>query len=135
MAILPDSSLWIALTRTRSPRTAKERVAPYVNHAESCLAEPVVFELLRSATDAETIQLTRYFETLPILASPANLWASGAELGRACRRKGLTAGSIDLLIAAIAIHHDAELVTFDADFARIAEISKLRVKVLQQPIP
>src|SRR5579871_2394580 len=106
MARLPDTSLWIALTRARSPRTLKALVAPFINDARACLAEPIIYELLRSATDTEAIQLTRYFQSLPVLASPENLWGAGAELGRACRRAGLSAGSIDLLIAAVAIHHD-----------------------------
>jgi predicted nucleic acid-binding protein len=77
--------------------------------------------------------LTQHFQTLPILASPDDLWTSGVALGRACRRAGLTAGSMDLLIAAVAIYHDAELVTFDADFQRIASVSALQVKFLKPP--
>ena len=133
MAMLPDTSLWIALTRDRSPRVLKALVAPYIDDPESCLAEPIVFEILRSATDVEAVRLTRHFQLLPLLASPSDLWNRGVELGRACRRAGLSVGSIDLLIAAIATHHQAELVTFDADFKRIAEISTLRVKLLKYP--
>ena len=70
----------------------------------------------------------------PPIEQPADA-SSGAELGRACRRSGITVGSIDLFIAAIAIHHGAELVTFDEDFQRIAGASKLRVKLLKRPAP
>jgi predicted nucleic acid-binding protein len=135
MATLPDTSLWIALTRARSPRVVKALVAPHIDDPDACLAEPIVFELLRGATDAEALQLSQHFQYLPLLASPANLWGLGAELGRACRRAGLTVGSIDLLIAALAIHHDAELVTFDTDFPGIAGVSGLRVKLLKFPTP
>jgi predicted nucleic acid-binding protein len=37
---------------------------------------------------------------------------------------------MDLLIAAASIHHDAEVVTFDAHFADIAKLSSLRVQLL-----
>jgi predicted nucleic acid-binding protein len=134
MATLPDSSLWVALTRTRSPRALRALVATHIDDPQACLAEPIIFELLRSATDAEAIQLTQHFQSLPLLGSPEDLWSSGVELGRACRRTGLTPGSIDLLIATVAIHHDAELVTFDTDFPRIASVSKLRVKLLKYPV-
>jgi predicted nucleic acid-binding protein len=54
-------------------------------------------------------------------------------LGRRCRENGLTPGSLDLLIAAVAIHHDAELLTFDSDFEQIARVSSLRVSHLHRP--
>jgi len=133
MARLIDSSLWIDLTRARSPGALRSFVAPRVNDPEACLAEPIVFELLRSATDAETEQLTRHFENMPVLATPADLWSRGVELGRACRRAGLTASSLDLLIAAIALYHGAELITFDAAFQKIGDVSGLQVELLQRP--
>ena len=133
MARLLDTNLWIDLARTRSPRTLKAFIAPYVLDPQACLAEPIIFEVLRGATDVEARQLTEHFQTLPLLASPVDLWSSGVELGRACRRVGHTAGSIDLLIAVIAIHHQAELVTFDNDFQKIASVSDLRIKLLKRP--
>jgi predicted nucleic acid-binding protein len=133
MATLLDTNLWIDLTRARSRRQLKTFIAPFVLDPQACLAEPVVFEVLRSATDAEVRQLTSHFRTLPLLASPPDLWSRGVELGRACRRIGLTAGSIDLLIAAVAIYHGAELLTFDNDFQRIASASALRIRLLNRP--
>jgi predicted nucleic acid-binding protein len=133
MARLIDSSLWIDLTRARSPRALKAFIAPHVNDSDACLAEPIAFEVLRHATDDEASRLTPQFETMPLLASPADLWGRGAELGRECRRAGVTAGSIDLLIAAVALYHSAELVTFDADFRRIVVVSGLRLELLERP--
>jgi len=133
MARLLDANLWIDLTRARSSRTLKKFISPFILDSQACLAEPVVFEVLRNATDPEALQLTHHFQTLPLLASPPDLWSTGVELGRACRRIGLTPGSIDLLIAAVAIHHRAELVTFDVDFESIAGVSDLKVKLLKRP--
>jgi predicted nucleic acid-binding protein len=56
-------------------------------------------------------------------------------LGQDCRKKGVSPSAIDLLIAQVAIHHDAELITFDKDFQSIATASSLRVKCLQKPHP
>ena len=75
------------------------------------------------------------FETLPLLATPPLLWTEAAELGQACRQKNITVNSLDLLIAAIALHHGAEVVTFDDDFQKIASVSKLLVKLLKRPTP
>ena len=91
MALLLDANLWIDFTRTRSPRALKAFIAPYILDTQACLAEPVVFEVLRSATDAEARQLSAHFETLPLLASPPDLWSRGIALGQACRRKGVNA--------------------------------------------
>ena len=49
------------------------------------------------------------------------------------RLLALMAGSIDLLIAVVAIHHQAELVTFDSDFEQIAHVCDLQVKLLHRP--
>jgi predicted nucleic acid-binding protein len=51
-----------------------------------------------------------------MLATPPLLWSQAAELGQACRQKNITVHSLDLLIATIAIHHGAEVVSFDDDF-------------------
>jgi predicted nucleic acid-binding protein len=133
MASLIDTSLWVDFTRTRSPKTLKQFIAPYILHPEAHLAEPIVFEILRHATAAEARQLTQQFHTLPMLATPPQLWSDAAGLGQACRHKGLTVNSLDLLIATIALHHGAEVNTFDEDYQRIAGVSTLRVKVLKRP--
>jgi predicted nucleic acid-binding protein len=106
-----------------------------VSDPEARVAEPILFELFRSATDAEAKLLAQYFEAIPALATPADLWSRAAELGRECRRQGIAVGALDLLIAQVAIHHGAELVTFDSDFQRIAQVSGLQVELLQRPTP
>ena len=135
MATLIDSSLWIDFTRAKSPRHIKEFIAPIVLQPDVALAEPVVFEIMRYATDAEIPPLQAQFRLLPMLATPIDLWNRAAELGRVCRSGGVTAGALDLLICTVAIHHAAELVTFDVDFERIADVSDLKVKILQRPTP
>jgi predicted nucleic acid-binding protein len=135
MALLLDTNLWIGLTRAKSPRSLKSLIAPYVLDRAACLAEPIAFEVLRGATDAEARKLAAYFDTMTVLRTPTDLWARGVDLGRACRSAGVTPGSVDLLIAAIAIEHGAELVTFDDGFRLIARVSALKVRLLQRPSP
>lgn len=135
MATLIDAGLWIDLTRARSPRALKQFVASYINDPDACLAEPIAFELLRHATAAEAQQLTTHFQNMVQLATPGDLWSRAAELGQDCRRGGITVGSLDLLIAQVAIHHGAELVTFDRDYLGIAGVSALKVRLLQRPVP
>ena len=133
MATLVDTSLWIDFMCARSPQSLKRFIAPFILDPGVFLAEPIVFELLRFATDVELDQLTRQFQTFPMLTTPKDLWTEAARLGRACRKNNATIGSIDLCIAALAIHYDAELVSFDSDYLSVAAVSGLRFKGLQRP--
>lgn len=133
MSFLIDTSLWIDFTRARSPQSLKQFIAPYILHPEAHLAEPVAFEVLRHATTGESRQLAQQFQTFPVFATPGDLWARAAELGQACRKRGINPGSLDLLIASVVLHHQATLVTFDEDFTKIATASDLRVKLLKRP--
>ena len=135
MATLIDAGLWIDLTRARSPLALKQFVATYINDPDACLAEPVAFELLHYATAAEAQQLAAHFQSMVQLATPGDLWSRAAELGQGCRKGGITPGSLDLLIAQVAIHHGAELLTFDSDYLGIASVSSLQVRFLQRPVP
>jgi predicted nucleic acid-binding protein len=132
MPNLIDSSLWIHFTRARSPRALKLFIAPHVLDPEAAVAEPIMFEILRHATPTEARALTDYFQAMPILKTPPDLWTIATHLGQSCKKSGVNAGSIDLLIAAVAMHHDATLITFDHDFADIAGASRLRVTLLQR---
>lgn len=134
-AALIDSTLWIDFTRARSPRSLKQFIAPYILAPEAALAEPIAYEVLRHATDEEIPVVQAQFQTMPLIPTPSDLWSSAAKLGQSCRRKGISAGSLDLLIVTVAIHHEAELVTFDRDFQGIAEACDFRLKLLQRPAP
>jgi predicted nucleic acid-binding protein len=133
MTLLLDTSLWIDFTRARSPAPLKQFIAPFVLDPEAHLAEPVRFEMLRSARPDETRQLKAQFDTLPTLSTPADLWQRAIDLGQACRQIGQTVLSLDLLVAAVALHHNALLVSFDADFETIASVSELRLQRLERP--
>jgi predicted nucleic acid-binding protein len=135
MATLIDSTLWVQFTRASSSLSAKRFVAAHILSRQAAVAEPIVFEVLRHATDEEIRALRTQFQIMPLMPAPDDLWTLATALGQRCRRKGIAAGSLDLLIATVAIHNDADLVTFDRDFHRIAGICDLRVNLLQPPTP
>jgi predicted nucleic acid-binding protein len=135
MATLIDTSLWIDFTRARSPQSLKRFIASHILAPDVALAEPVTFEILRYATDTEAAQLHQQFRHLPLLPTPTDLWPRAAKLGQRCRKDGIHAGAIDLLISTVAAHHGAQILTFDADFQAIADIGGLRVRVLKRPNP
>jgi predicted nucleic acid-binding protein len=130
---LIDSSLWIDFTRSRSPASLKQFVAPYLLHPAAHIAEPITFEILRHATPKERARLIQQFETFPLLATPPDLWVRATELGQLCRDKGHTVGSLDLLISAVAMAHAAVIITFDEDFQALATIAGMQIKLLRRP--
>lgn len=130
MARLIECSLWVAFTRAKTTPERKAAIHRWILDPEACLCEPVAFEVLRHATPPERPRIEAQFATLPLLATPPQLWRDAARLGQKCRDHGITAGSLDLLIAALAIHHEAELVTFDTDYKATGRACHLRVTCL-----
>lgn len=130
MARLIESSLWVDFTRKKSPTALKLLIQPWILDPLAVLCEPVVFEILRHATEQERPLIEAQFSTIPVLSSPSRIWRDATLLGQKCRDRGFNAGSMDLVIAAIALHHDAEIITFDADYTEIAKSSGLRVRRL-----
>jgi predicted nucleic acid-binding protein len=135
MARLIESSLWVDFTRSKSPLALKTMIQPWILDPLACLCEPIAFEVLRHATQQERIWIESQFATLPLLATPSHLWRDATRLGQQCRDQGINVGSLDLIIASLAIHHDAELITFDSDYLAIASASKLRVQLLSRKLP
>jgi predicted nucleic acid-binding protein len=127
MARLIESSLWVDFTRRKSPLALKKLIQPWILDPLACLCEPIAFEVLRHATSQEQAWINAQFDTLPLLQTPVHIWRDATRLGQRCRAQGFMAGSLDLVIASLAIHHNAELVTFDADYLAIARVSELRV--------
>jgi predicted nucleic acid-binding protein len=72
-------------------------------------------------------RLVQIMEPFPLLTPNRSTYVAAAELRTACRAKGVSAGSIDFLIAAACSEHGYPLLTADQDFSRIAECSDLVV--------
>ena len=108
-----------------------EQVRREIFHLDACVCEPVVFEMMLGARRDERRKLEREFAVVPLLVTPPGLWSQAAQLSQQCRDRGFTIGALDLLIATVALHHDAEIITFDGDFSLIAQAEpKLRVQAL-----
>jgi predicted nucleic acid-binding protein len=134
MLQLIDTSVWIDLLRISTPRPLKQAAAEWILQRQARLAEPVAFELLRYATDSEASEFESFYATVPLLATPPDIWLKAGGLGRACRRQSNLVKALDLLIATVALHHNAEVVTFDTDYEKIAKASGLRVHLLKRKV-
>jgi predicted nucleic acid-binding protein len=132
MARLIESTLWVDFTRRSSPQALRARIQLWILDEHAAICEMVAFEVLRHANSRERPLIEAQFATLPLLPTPPRLWQRATALGQQCREAGVTVGSIDLLIAALALHHDAEAVTFDAYYLAIARAAPLRVTLLSR---
>jgi len=128
-----DTCIWIDHLRQRTPEATRRVTDAAIHSEDALLCEQVRFELLCGASRRERPQLLRRLETMPMLPTPPQIWHAAAELATKACDTGLHVPSVDLLIAAICIHFDVALTTFDDHFGKLAELSKLRVNLLIRP--
>ena len=129
-----DTCVWIDHLRKGTPEATRRMADAALNDADALLCEPVRFELLCGASRKERPLLLRRLETMPLLHTPPHLWAEASKLAAAACDAGVRVPSVDLLIAALCIHHDVALTTFDAHFSDLAKLSELRVNLLKRPV-
>ncbi len=130
MEIVIETSIWVDFFRAKTPASVKAQIKPWVSGEDLALCEPVLCELLRSAVAGQRSFIQRHLATIPVLSTPTTLWADATRLGQECRDAGLIVGALDLLIATVCIHHDAELIAFDKQFGAIAKLSRLKARIL-----
>ena len=132
MATLIDTSIWVDLFRTKAPRAIKLRAQHIVDALDACLCEPIVFEVTRSAPVDQRGRVAQYFGTFPQLETPRDLWPAATGLGQRCSAAGFSPRPLDLLIVQVCLYHEAELATFDRDFARIADHCPLKLRMISR---
>jgi predicted nucleic acid-binding protein len=127
-----DSSVWIDFFRAASPAALKHQAAKLIEDERAMLCEPVLFELLRATPAAARKNVESQLDLLPLAPTPPRLWRDAAELGQKCFGRGFVPPAMDLLIAQVCLDQNLELITFDRDFAGIARVSSLRVRILDR---
>jgi len=104
--------------------------SPHVQHLEVALQEEedlaifpiIITEVLQGFRTASGFQRARLvLVSLPIIQPTVNCHVRAARLFRSLRRKGVTVrGAVDCIIAQACLDIEAELLSPDADFERIA---------------
>ena len=123
--ILVDSSVCIDFF-SASPGRAGAELRRMIEEAEPfALTGVVVTEVLQGLTrDARRIE--HYLAQWEMLEPRGfGTYREAAAIYRAARAKGVTPATIDVVIAAIALDHNAAVFTLDQDFSRIARITRL----------
>jgi predicted nucleic acid-binding protein len=121
--ILVDSSSWIHFLRPNGDPLVRARVEAALTGGEAAWCPLVRLELWNGAAGDREKKILRDFEAvLPELRIDDDVWASAYDLARRARAAGVSVPATDLLIAACARRHGAELETADSDFERLATI-------------
>jgi predicted nucleic acid-binding protein len=116
--ILVDTSAWVDFFRN-------ERLATSVDEAlgEGLVAVcgPVITELRRGLSARTRGKVLALLDGCTLLEEPEDLWVHAGDLGFSLARRGVSAKSLDLLIAVYAMSHDVFLLTADRDFRAMAK--------------
>jgi predicted nucleic acid-binding protein len=132
--IIVDTPIWsLALRRKSADLAAAERrltqlLFQIVDEGRAQLLGSVRQELLSGLREESQFRrlrdLLRDFPDSPIETED---YEEAARASNQCRRLGITTSPIDMLICAVAIHHDWEIFTTDGDFAHYESVLKIRL--------
>jgi len=131
MTLLVDTSVWsLALRRdAEAPGPEVQELKDALFGADVVVTTGLVLqELLQGflGAKARTLIIER-FAALPVLQPDREDHIGAATLRNACRQAGVQIGTIDALLAQLAIRHDLTLLTTDKDFTHAAKHCTLRV--------
>ena len=130
MTVLVDTSVWSVALRRRSPqryakreRSAIDSIRHLVEDGEAGLIGPIRQEILSGVREQQQFeQLREVLANFPHLMIEEIDYDHAAECYNLCRRAGVAATSVDMLICAVALRADIPVLTLDADFKRYAAI-------------
>lgn len=125
--VLIDSSAWIEAIRRSGSLEVKVAVEGLLEAYEATLCPPVCLEVLGGARPLERAPLQAYFDVLPHLSMPPNIWSNAIKLSWRLRDDGMTVPWNDLLIATIAIQNGCRVYAADKHFEVMAGKTELRL--------
>ena len=131
MNVLVDTSVWsLALRRDVPPDIRETQILARCLERQDILFSTgiIVQELLQGFRGPKQRErLIEHFSSLPLIVPDLADHIEAASLQTTCRRKGIQIGTIDALLAQLAIGHDLEFLTADHDFTSMARHVPLRI--------
>lgn len=125
--ILVDTSVWVDFFSSSPGRGGTELRRMIEENEPFALTGVVIAETLQGLT-RDPGRIEQFLMQWDLL-EPRGFatWRGAARIFRAARSKGITLTTIDTIIAAIAIEHDATLFTLDRDFAGVGRVAPLKL--------
>jgi predicted nucleic acid-binding protein len=120
---LVDASSWIEFLRGRDSLPG-QRVKALLVLGTAAWCDMTMVELWNGARgQVEKNTLQELEEGLPLCPVSEQVWTRARKLARACREKGVTAPTADIVIAACAAEHKLELEHNDNHFDKLLPIA------------
>ncbi|TNF76136.1 MAG: PIN domain nuclease [Acidobacteria bacterium] len=120
--VLVDTSAWIDALRKDGDPEVLAAVKSLTADGAAVLCDMVRLELWNGARGkAERQFLAGLDKELECFPTTAEVWQTAIDLADACRRRGITVPTTDLLIAACAEHHGLGLLHHDTHFDQISK--------------
>ncbi len=128
---LVDASVWsLAYRRDAPPAVPQVAVlrSALLDGEYVAITGMVLLELLRGFIPARAQgRILTDLTPLELIEPTRDDYANAARLANTCRQAGVQLGSVDALLAQLAIANDLELLTTDRDFENAAKLVPLRV--------
>ena len=131
MSVIVDTSVWsLGLRRTDHPSSLSvQKLTRLIQEGESIFLLGIILQEvlqgLRSQKDFS--RLLDKLSVYPLIEPRREDYIEAARLRNQCSAKGVQAGTVDFLIAAMCIQYQCLLLTTDKDFSAIARHSALRL--------
>jgi predicted nucleic acid-binding protein len=133
MSLLVDTSVWSLALRRDQPQhhpEVDELLRALAGNDIVVTTGLILQELLQGFIPGRArTQIIERFAHVPLASTDRDDHIAAADLRNTCRRAGVQIGTIDALIAQLAIRHDHTLLTTDRDFLHAAPHINLRVWV------
>jgi predicted nucleic acid-binding protein len=124
MNILVDTSVWsLALRRTPASSAPEALLLARCLERQDLIVTTglVIQELLQGFQGpTQRKRILRDFSLVPVIMPEVKDHVEAAALRNHCRRRGVQVGTIDALLARLAIRHGLHLLTADRDFDTMA---------------
>jgi len=134
--IVVDSSVWASyFNGNHTPATESLDILLDTEEESLAVLPVIITEVLQGfRSDRGFDEAAAFLTKLSIVEPDIATHVAAADLYRKLRKRGISIrGTIDCLIAATCIGHEAPLFTLDRDFAAIARHSDLRLFTLTEP--
>ena len=132
--ILVDTPVWsMALRRRVDDLTPAERrhtqvLYHIIDEGRAELLGPIRQELLSGLReDTQFRRLRNYLRDFPDTRVSIEDHEEAARASNQCRRAGISATPVDMLLCAVAIHRDWEIFTTDRDFVHYQSVLKIKL--------
>ena len=133
MNILVDTSVWSLALRRDQPAECAEVafLEQALRNEQGIFTTGIILqELLQGVRGPKSkAKIVHRFSKLGCVVPSLPDHIAAAELRNRCRRKGIQIGTIDALIAQLALAHELHLLALDRDFVQIAKVVSLQLAV------